>query len=100
MMRTVKEHVLECAIVTIPLLPLRASGWDGADTVPPGVVGTNPQNGMQSVDPSIKEISVAFNEQMMDKSWSWCYEERETFPQMTGAPYYSENNTKNMLPVE
>ncbi len=68
MMRMVKEDVLECPIVTIPLLPLRASWW--GDTVPPGVVATNPQNGMQSVDPSIKGISVTFNERMMDQSWS------------------------------
>jgi len=55
---------------------------------------------MQDVDPSIKEISVTFDERMMDKSCSWCYEERDTFPQVVGQPYYTENNTVNVLPVQ
>ena len=60
------------------------TSWGGAkDIVPPKVIGTNPQNGAQDVAPSTKEISVTFNERMMDKSWLWCYEERDTFPQVT-----------------
>jgi len=70
------------------------------DNIPPRVIATNPQNGAQDVDPSLKEISVTFSEPMMDKSWSWCYEIEEKFPQMTGEPKYIENNTRNLLPVK
>jgi hypothetical protein len=65
----------------------------------PRVISTTPQNGDQKVDPSLKEISVTFNEPMMDGSWSWVYEDKDKFPQITGQPYYTENNTKNVLPV-
>jgi hypothetical protein len=95
-----KKYLLILAIIPVLLIWLLPS-WCGAkDIVPPKVIGTNPQNGAQDVAPSTKEISVTFNERMMDKSWSWCYEERDTFPQVTGQPYYTENNTKNVLPVK
>jgi hypothetical protein len=70
------------------------------DSKPPRVVSTFPQNGSQDVDPSIKEISVTFNEEMMDGNWSWAYDDIDKFPQMVGQAYYTENNTKNILPVK
>ena len=70
------------------------------DTKPPRVVSTFPKNGSQDVDPSIKEISVTFNEGMMDGNWSWVYEDKNTFPQMVGQAYYTDNNKKNILPVK
>ncbi len=69
------------------------------DNMPPKVIDTTPENGAQNIDPSLEEILVTFNKSMMDKSWSWCYEHKDKFPQMTGQPYYTENNTKNVLPV-
>lgn len=96
----VKRCSLIMAIIPIVLVPLSLTGSYAGDRVPPRVIATNPQNGAHDVDPSIKEISVTFNERMMDKSWSWCYEDRDTFPQMTGQPYYVENTTKNVLPVK
>ncbi len=36
---------------------------------------------------------------MLDKTWSWCYKDKDKFPQTTGQPYYTENSTKNVLPV-
>lgn len=66
----------------------------------PKVVSTNPPTGTQNVSPLLTEISVTFNKQMMDNSWSWCYIDKNAFPQMTGKPYYTENNTKNILPVK
>ena len=65
----------------------------------PKIISTFPQNGSQNVDPSIASIWVQFNESMMDKSWSWAYREKDKFPQLNGDPYYSEENTKNILPV-
>jgi hypothetical protein len=70
------------------------------DTIPPEVISTNPPNGAEGVDPSIMEISITFSEPMMDKNWSWCYEDKNKFPEMTGEPFYTENNTKNILPVK
>ena len=95
----VKRCSLIMAMIPFLFISLSVPGSYAGDRVPPIVIATNPQNGARDVDPSIKEISVTFNERMMDKSWSWCYEDRDTFPHMTGQPYYVENNTKNVLPV-
>ena len=95
-----KKYLLIIATVPILLLPLLLSEAGAKDNVFPGVIGTDPRNGARAVDPSTREISVTFNERMMDKSWSWCYEEKDKFPEMTGHPYYTENNTKNVLPVK
>jgi hypothetical protein len=46
------------------------------DTKPPRVVSTSPTNGSQGVDPSTKEISVTFDEEMIDGNWSWAYTEK------------------------
>lgn len=97
---TLKRCSLIMAIIPIVLVLLSLTGSHAGDKVPPRVIATNPQNGARDIDPSITEISVTFNERMMDKSWSWCYEDRDTFPQMTGQPYYVDNNTKNVLPVK
>jgi hypothetical protein len=69
------------------------------DRIPPEVVETFPPRGAKGVDPSITEIWVRFNEPMMDNSWSWCYESMGRFPETYGKPYYTDNNTRNVLPV-
>ena len=70
------------------------------DSKAPRVVGTSPVNGSIDVDPSLTEISVTFDEEMVDGSWSWAYEDEERFPRITGQAYYVDNNTKNVLPVK
>ena len=70
------------------------------DSKSPRVVSTFPQNESNNVDSSLSEISVTFNEEMMDQSWSWAYEDKNKFPQITGQAYYSRNNTENILPVK
>ena len=70
------------------------------DRTPPRVVSTFPQNGSIDVDPSLNEISVTFNERMRDGNWSWVYEDKSTFPQIVGQAYYTEDMTKNVLPVK
>ena len=70
------------------------------DRRPPRVVSTFPQNGSVEVDPSLNEISVAFNEEMRDGNWSWVYEDKSTFPQIVGQAYYTDGMTKNVLPVK
>jgi len=70
------------------------------DTRPPRVVSTSPQNGSMDVDPSLKEMSVTFNEEMRDGNWSWVYEDKNTFPQIVGQAYYTEDMKTNVLPVK
>jgi hypothetical protein len=71
-----------------------------SDNIPPEVVSTSPQNNAQDVDADLTEITVTFNEPMMDESWSWAQENEESFPEMTEDPYYTDNNTKAVLPVK
>ncbi|TET47208.1 hypothetical protein E3J62_02100 [candidate division TA06 bacterium] len=90
-----KRDLSVLAIVVVLLL----SGCRARDNVPPRVISTNPQNGAQDVDPLLTEISVSFSEPMMDGNWSWCFEDKDKFPEMTAEPYYTNNNTTNILPV-
>lgn len=69
------------------------------DITAPTVVATFPSNGSTDVDPSIGEISVTFSEEMQDGGWSWAYADKNQFPEMNGDPVYTENYTKNTLPV-
>ena len=92
--------MLRKAILCAGLLSICvALACSGGDTTPPRVVSTFPQNGSQDVDPSLTEIYVVFSEEMTDQNWSWVYEDKNSFPKMTGQPYYTDNYTKNILPV-
>jgi len=71
----------------------------GKDSEAPRVISTFPQNGSRGIDPSVSEISVTFNEEMMDQSWSWAYADKNKFPNINGQAYYTENGTTNILPV-
>jgi hypothetical protein len=80
--------------------PTEEAATDDVDTEAPTVVSTTPPNGSQDVSPDITEISVTFSEAMMDKSWSWAYEQQDKFPQITGDPSYDASFTINTLPVK
>lgn len=71
-----------------------------SDSKAPSVIATFPPNGTTDVDPSINEISVTFDEEMIDGNWSWTYTYKNQFPEMRGEPYYTEKFTKNILPVK
>ena len=86
-------------IVMTSLLTLTV-GCGEADTQAPRVVSTIPENESVNVDPSLTEISVKFNEEMMDGNWSWAYSDKSEFPQIIGQVYYTDNNTRNVLPVK
>lgn len=70
------------------------------DPVAPNVINTFPQNGSRDVDSNLTEIWVEFNEGMLDNSWSWAHEDKNTFPELNGNPVYTDNNTKCKLPVK
>lgn len=76
------------------------TGCGEKDNSAPYVVNTFPENGSQDVDPSVNELSVTFNEAMMDGNWSWAYTKISEFPTMRGDPHYTENYTTNILPVK
>ncbi|MCP4220506.1 MAG: hypothetical protein GY765_38110 [bacterium] len=70
------------------------------DTTPPRVIETFPANGAVDVDPSVTEMWVVFNEEMTDGNWSWAYTQKHEFPRTTGNAYYTDNFTKNIIPVK
>ena len=65
----------------------------------PKVVGTYPEALSNDVDPSVDQITVKFNNEMMDQSWSWTGG-GDTYPQSGGKPFYDETKTICTLPVK
>ena len=99
--RTTMRNIIAVMIVLMMLLfyvPLSEAADYGQ--VSPKVIATSPKNGAANVDPSLSRIAVTFNKQMLDKSWSWSYEDRESFPQTTGQPSYTDDGTTCVLPVK
>lgn len=69
------------------------------ETLTPIVINTEPKNYSNNVSPDTKEISVTFNKEMMDKSWSWV-KWNYTFPEITGQISYDKTKTTCTLPVK
>ncbi|MEW6139790.1 MAG: Ig-like domain-containing protein [Thermodesulfobacteriota bacterium] len=90
--------VLILALVALLVCCPLSTGADDRD-ISPKVVMTTPSNGATDVDPALSKITVTFNKPMLDKSWSWSYEDKSSFPQMAGQPYYSDEGTTCVLPV-
>ncbi len=70
---------------------------------PPFVVKTIPKSGTRDVDPSLAEIRVTFNTEMMDKSWSWCRNPEASgnvFPDIIGESRYEADGKTCALPVK
>ncbi len=78
--------------------PLNAGAAQG--DLPPKVTATSPDNGAADVDPSLSKITVTFSKPMQDKSWSWSYEDKGSFPQTTGQPHYTGDGSTCVLPVK
>jgi RNA polymerase sigma-70 factor (ECF subfamily) len=57
-------------------------------TAPPSVVKTVPQCGNTQVDPQVREVSVTYSKEMMDKHWSWSTAGEGEFPEIVGQPKY------------
>ncbi|HSW44833.1 MAG TPA: HEAT repeat domain-containing protein [Phycisphaerae bacterium] len=66
----------------------------------PSAVKTSPEAFANGVSASLKEISVTFDRKMMDLSWSWVQESKETFPKTTGEPRYDGTLKTCSLPVQ
>ncbi len=65
----------------------------------PVVINTKPDNFSNNVSPNTTEISVTFNKEMADKSWSWV-KWNSTFPEITGQISYDKTKTTCTLPVK
>lgn len=65
----------------------------------PVVVQTTPTTLETAVDPDSTQISVTFNQPMMNLSWSWVGG-GEHFPETTGEPSYDKDRTTCTLPVK
>ena len=71
------------------------------EKLPPVIVKTLPVSGSMNVDPSVRIIKVTFSKPMMTKKmWSWVMISKDSFPQMTGDPYYLEDGKTCLLPVK
>jgi len=70
------------------------------ETAPPVVVKTIPRSGQAQVDPGLKQIEVTFSKPMMDQSWSWVQQSKETFPGDGGTPRYMPDQRTCVLPVK
>ncbi|MEW6348165.1 MAG: Ig-like domain-containing protein [Thermodesulfobacteriota bacterium] len=92
-------------LVTFLWLGVRSASASGVSSQESGskaprVVSTFPANESRDVDPGITEISVTFDREMTDQSWSWAYEDKNRFPQVVGQPYYTDGKIRNALPVK
>ena len=70
-----------------------------ASALPPMVVSTTPVAFDNDVSPDLKEITVKFDQPMMNLSWSWVGG-GQTFPEMMGQPRYAKNKRTCTLPVK
>ena len=82
------------AILSAPSAPAVAPGQSA-----PVVVETSPQAFANNVSPKLTSISVTFDQPMMDGSWSWTGG-GDTYPQMTGRPYYDQSKRTCTMPVK
>jgi RNA polymerase sigma-70 factor (ECF subfamily) len=69
------------------------------ESVPPVVVKTIPEAGVNTVDPKLAEIKVTFSKEMADGSWSWSTASKESFPKLDGKPKYLADKRTCVLPV-
>jgi RNA polymerase sigma-70 factor (ECF subfamily) len=65
----------------------------------PVVVKTSPKTLANDVSADLNQITVTFNQQMTDKSWSWVRMDIR-YPETTGSPYYDNEKKTCALPVK
>ena len=98
-----KNYAILFMLIVAVIIPMFLTGFAiSADKQhAPVVVATVPTSGDMAVDPSLKEISVTFSEEMLtNRMWSWVMESKETFPKMTAKPRYLDDKKTCVLPVK
>jgi RNA polymerase sigma-70 factor (ECF subfamily) len=91
------------AIVAIGLVMICATAMAqemNLEKLPPSVVKTVPQSGDLNVDPNLKEISVTFSKEMLDKAWSLVEMSKDSFPTIVGSPKYLDDKRTCVVQVE
>ena len=86
--------VLIAVVVVLPKLLFRKTHVSA-----PLVISTTPNAFDDSVSPDLQEITVTFDQPMMNLSWSWVGG-GDTFPETTGQPRYDKSKTTCSLPVK
>ena len=97
------KHIGFITLLVVVLAPcIFINQISNADTeeMPPVVVKTFPESGAKDVAPSISEVRVTFNKEMMDKSWSWVQIAPENFPKIIEAPRYLEDKRTCVVKVK
>ena len=92
--------IIAVAIFVTAALSVSQASRAGDEDKPPVVMKTSPESGSKNVDPSISEIRVTFNKEMMDQSWSWVQVAPENFPELTGSPRYLEDRRTCVVNVK
>jgi len=88
-------------LLTVFLIAAFSLNVQAQNSSSPRVVKTSPETGDMAVDPSIKEITVTFNEDMMtDNMWSWAMASKETFPKINGQVHYLDDKRTCVAPVK
>jgi RNA polymerase sigma-70 factor (ECF subfamily) len=104
MMRTAAHALLFLllAVVSTPdCLAGEITDVVSLEALPPSVVRTAPLCGDDAVDPNLSEISVTFSKDMKvtGHCWSWCSVEESSFPVLSGATEFLEDNRTCVLHV-
>ncbi len=87
------DEIIHAAEFTKPAKPARRGRRA------PVVVSTIPAAFADDVPPSLKRITVTFDQPMMDGSWSWTGG-GDTFPERKGPIYYDSSNMTCSMPVK
>jgi len=65
----------------------------------PMVVGTSPTVYADDVSPELREVTVTFDQPMMDGAWAWVQWDAP-YPETVGSPYYDDEKRTCTLPVK
>ena len=69
------------------------------DISAPKVISTFPANGSTDVDPTLTELKVTFDEPMAPGGYAYALDGNEKFPEVTGLPYFLDDQATAVLPV-
>jgi bla regulator protein BlaR1 len=102
-----QEPIIAASISNVRVNEDSSSGSDSvqgeaaahADSSPPIVVRTTPVTFANEVSSDLNNLTVTFNQQMMDKSWSWVQWDAP-YPETTGQAYYDNERKTCSLPVK
>jgi hypothetical protein len=93
------KKIIIVFIITLTIASFANVG-KSADVLPPVVTKTVPSSGDQNVSPSLKELQVTFSQKMMNNSWSLVEVNKESFPKISGALRYREDQKTLIVPVQ